>query len=333
MTEVSVIIPVYQAENYIRTCVQSVLCQTYKNIEIILVDDGSKDHSLQICEELCRMDQRIRVIHQENKGVSSARNRGINEASGEYVLFVDSDDLIAPQMIEDMLQRAVISQVDIVICGFDYVYKDRVETRIPKLSEAAYSQENIYSNFWKLYKEDVLHNIGTKLYSKQLLDKNSIRFNEKQTVLEDIQFCLDAIKAANNIYICAGNFYKYNLQANQYSIQKTYRRDYYQNLQSLFQFIANLGVKKDKDFYLIYMDSILLTLLNELYRSKTNVIAVMKEYNTICRLDYVKESVKYIPRKDVRYVKYLIYKKIWHRRVCGLLILVYLWYIERAIFE
>ena len=106
--KISVIIPVYNAEKYISDCLESVVRQTYKNLEILLVDDGSKDGSAGICQEWCKKDARIRLLQKENGGVSSARNLGLQEASGEYVTFVDEDDWIGERMLEKL--RAFIER-------------------------------------------------------------------------------------------------------------------------------------------------------------------------------------------------------------------------------
>ena len=103
----SVIMPVYNGEQYLNYSIQSVLNQTYKDYELILVDDGSTDHSLEICEKYQSKDERIRVISQENKGISGARNAGIDIATGEYITFMDSDDVIQPEMYEIMLNHMV----------------------------------------------------------------------------------------------------------------------------------------------------------------------------------------------------------------------------------
>lgn len=328
MEIVSVIVPVYQAEKYISQCLQSILNQTYREIEVILVDDGSKDHSLKICNTFAQKDDRVKVLHQENQGVSAARNRGLNEARGDYILFVDSDDTIENTMIEYMIAKAEEGCYDIVICGFDHVYIDRIETKIPKLKEGSYNRNYIYANFWEFYREGILHNIGTKLYSRRLLNDNHICFDEKRTVLEDIQFCMDAIKCTDSIYICPHNFYKYMMQTNQNSIQKTYRKNFYLNLQQFFCFIESLGIEKSKDFYLTYMDAILLTLMNEFYDDRKNVKNIIIEYKDICNLNYVKEASRYIIRKDVRFSKFLFYQVIWREWVYVLLLMAYIWYLE-----
>ena len=112
---VSIIVPVYNVEQYLRRCIESILSQTYHNFELILVDDGSTDSSGAICDEYALADERIHVIHKPNGGVSSARNAGIDTAKGEYILFVDSDDRVEPQHISNMIPSA---DEDLVRAGF-----------------------------------------------------------------------------------------------------------------------------------------------------------------------------------------------------------------------
>lgn len=114
---VSVIVPVYNVEDYLGRCVESILAQTYQNLEIILVDDGAKDSSGSICDAYAAKDHRIRVIHKENGGLSSARNAGIDIARGEYLKFVDSDDWIEPDAVENLLSMALEHQVELVVGG------------------------------------------------------------------------------------------------------------------------------------------------------------------------------------------------------------------------
>lgn len=118
MELISIIVPIYKVEEYLQRCVNSLRNQSYKNIEIILVDDGSPDGCPQMCDALAKEDGRIRVIHKENGGLSSARNAGIHVANGEYVVFVDSDDYIAEHMLEMMYQRITLDGTDLCICDF-----------------------------------------------------------------------------------------------------------------------------------------------------------------------------------------------------------------------
>lgn len=117
MPTITVIVPVYNVEPYLRQCIDSILAQTYRDFELILVDDGSPDNCGAICDEYARRDSRIRVIHQENGGLSAARNAGIDSATGEYIAFVDSDDVILGTYLEKLLNVALAQQADISVCG------------------------------------------------------------------------------------------------------------------------------------------------------------------------------------------------------------------------
>ena len=126
MTKVSVIVPVYNTERTVEKCIQSIQKQSYNNIEIVLVDDGSPDNAPAICEEYAKRDTRIVVCHKKNGGLSDARNFGIKRATGAYIGFVDSDDYVAPDMYEKLLETAVKNAADIVNCGFFLVENGRI---------------------------------------------------------------------------------------------------------------------------------------------------------------------------------------------------------------
>ena len=132
MDLVSVIIPVYNVEIYLRECLQSVIGQTYKNLEILLIDDGATDNSGKICDEIAKEDQRIKVFHRENEGVSAARNFGIEQASGGWIFFVDSDDLLMQNTIELSMQY-VKPEDDICFIGLKS-FNDNEDVKIKKIS-------------------------------------------------------------------------------------------------------------------------------------------------------------------------------------------------------
>lgn len=121
MEKISIIVPIYNVEKYLKTCLDSIINQTYQNLEIILVDDGSTDNSGEICEEYRKTDSRIILIHKENEGLSMARNFGLDIASGDYISFVDSDDFIARNMMEALYNRLLETQSDMAICSIQHV--------------------------------------------------------------------------------------------------------------------------------------------------------------------------------------------------------------------
>ena len=127
MKKISIIVPIYNIEKYLPRCLDSILAQTYKNLEVILVDDGSVDNSGMIADKYARKDQRIKVIHQVNQGVSVARNTGIDLATGDYIGFVDGDDYIEPDMYEILMRIIDEQQVDIAHCGYQMVYPSKTE--------------------------------------------------------------------------------------------------------------------------------------------------------------------------------------------------------------
>ena len=121
---ISVIVPVYKVEGYLERCLVSIVNQSYRNLEILLIDDGSPDNCPRMCDELAEMDDRIKVIHKANGGLSDARNVGIEVAAGDYIMFVDSDDYIYPEMCQKLINTAMIENADIVSCNFYWTYPD-----------------------------------------------------------------------------------------------------------------------------------------------------------------------------------------------------------------
>jgi len=177
MPELSIIVPVYNVETYVEKCICSILAQTFANFELILVDDGSTDRSGEICEEMARRDARIRVIHKNNGGLSSARNTGIETARGAYLGFVDSDDYIAPDMYEILYKNLVKEQADVSICG---IY-DCYEGKTPRKAKPGYrlcdAQEAIYEAFGgNMFSVNAVN----KLYRREIFE--TIRYPEGKTI-------------------------------------------------------------------------------------------------------------------------------------------------------
>lgn len=198
---ISIIIPVYQVEKYIRKCLDSVLCQTYADLEIILVDDGSKDACPGICDAYAKIDSRIRVIHQENAGLSAARNSGIEIAGGEYIGFIDSDDYIEPTMYEKLYAAAESTGADIVICGFQRENEAGKTLQVENIKPCSGTgidfirQDGIKKNYaWN------------KLFRRELFE--SIRFPVGKTY-EDVYIMQDIFAQADNVTSIADIAYHY----------------------------------------------------------------------------------------------------------------------------
>ena len=145
MSKVSVIIPVYKVEEYLDRCVQSVLAQTHEDMEVLLVDDGSPDNCGALCDGYAKKDSRVRAIHRENGGLSAARNTGLDASTGDYVLFVDGDDYIAPDMVETLLAALEETGADMAVCGVKCVDDAGTPVRaLPPMEAGAFPPEEIY---------------------------------------------------------------------------------------------------------------------------------------------------------------------------------------------
>ena len=207
--KISIIIPVYNVEKYVKKCIESVINQEYTNLEIIIVNDGSTDNSGDICDYYANKDKRIILIHQENQGLSMARNNGLDIATGEYIGFVDSDDWIAPDMYYMLYDNAVRYNADISMCNFYYI--DHNEKKTP------YSNENVNVKMLEgVYK--IAHNIRlsnncvwNRLYKRHLF--NEIRFPKGKT-FEDIFVMHKLIENANKLVLSSQCKYYYLLREN-----------------------------------------------------------------------------------------------------------------------
>lgn len=203
---ITIIVPVYNTAEYLDQCVQSILNQSYRNLEIILVDDGSTDLSGSICDKYAVTDIRVRVIHQQNKGISEARNRGLDIAQGQYVTFVDSDDFIAPKMYEILINEMRITDADIVICNFACV--DEEDNIIERQSPICNETLSVSSLIHKLYLNNFWYYtvVWNRIYKKEIF--KTLRFNLMK-VNEDNYIFYDSVKNARKIVTIQSPLYFY----------------------------------------------------------------------------------------------------------------------------
>lgn len=195
---ISVVVPIYNTESYLKKCVDSIINQTYTNIEIILVDDGSIDNSGKICDEYEKKDNRIRVLHKKNEGVSSARNKGIEEASGEYIGFVDSDDYIESTMYEKLLNSIINNKTDIAICNYSSNNEFDLKKNI-------LSQQEMFDLI--LDKDKFRGYTCNKIYKVELLKE--IKFNTDISLCEDLLFNCEYFIKCKNMSVVNEKLYNY----------------------------------------------------------------------------------------------------------------------------
>lgn len=205
---ISIIVPIYKVEKFLPKCIESILTQSYSDFELILVDDGSPDECPEICDEYAEKDQRIIVIHQKNSGVSAARNAGLKIAQGQYIGFVDPDDFVASDMYEKMVQAMEKSEVELVVCGYDYYDEEyRIdETRKYKIvSDEVINQKELMKRMSDM-PPTLRHGVVNKLFKSNLLSR--MNFIEGLHSSEDVMLLSEYIKLVKSAVIIHQPLYK-----------------------------------------------------------------------------------------------------------------------------
>lgn len=288
---ISVIIPVYNVEKYLTRCLDSVLAQTYTNLEILLIDDGSTDASGKICDKYARQDKRVRVFHKPNGGVSSARNMGLDNASGDYIGFVDSDDYIDPTMYVHLSSLINIYQTDIAVCNIYYCsskkeFKASHPGKIYKGMEAfalCVHQKSVFVSIWnKLYKRECIGNI---------------RFSQEKRS-EDYKFLYDIFKKGSSLVYSNDVKYFYDVprtrqnfigQRDMESVllkRKMFEQAQHSPNQTETQTLHDEYIK---DLFVVYMQLMLENRSSEFPQITTSA---KREYISFLRAHYISKKLK-----------------------------------------
>lgn len=252
---VSVIVPVYNAEKYLGRCVESILAQTYRYIEIILINDGSRDNSLKECYLFSEKDRRIKVVNKQNSGVSATRNLGITLANGSFLCFIDSDDYIENDYIEKMLMQN--QDKALTICGyFIDTYK---ENGTVSVAEKRYKNNGIAikDNFADIFHQGFLSAIWNKIYDVEILRKNNLKFDESLSLGEDLLFNLEYLKTGIDNFIFIDVPLYHYIKHGTESLDNKYRKDFLEIQEKLFEkliSVAELYMVADIKKSIIYSD-------------------------------------------------------------------------------
>ncbi len=232
---ISIIVPIYRVEAYLEQCIQSILNQTYKKLEIILVDDGSDDKCPQICDYYAQIDKRIKVIHKKNGGIDSARKAGMLISTGKYIGYVDGDDWIEPEMYESLLNYACKYNVDVVESGMIDSWINREKNRVLYLEEGCYKgQDFIEQVETKILYAGVFFEYGIAPYtcSKLFLKDKIIKYQMMEGITnithDDIMICLPCIVESKSIYVTHNCYYHY--RARNDSLKRKLRKNVIPNL-------------------------------------------------------------------------------------------------------
>ncbi len=213
--KVSIVVPIYNGEKYIENCVKNLLAQTYKNLEFILVDDGSTDNTSKICDLKAMLDPRFVVVHQENGGLSAARNAGTAKATGDYILYYDVDDDITEDLVKDNLELAIENDADVVMYNFWYHNVDE-NNRI----ENSYSydfcgsgDEFFHHCLSKTIKREIFNAPWNKLYRLSFIKENNLKFLPEYPIYEDIIFASNMLQYADKIVVNSRRYYVYYVRS------------------------------------------------------------------------------------------------------------------------
>lgn len=294
---ISIIIPVYNVESYVTRCVLSVEKQTYENIEIILVDDGSTDNSGRICDNLATNDVRIRVIHKNNGGLSDARNVGIENSTGEYIFFVDSDDWIEFNTIEYLYEILLKYNSDIAVCGYydETNIEESSDDLNPQIYEYRSNLEAINGLIFDGAKIGVV--VWNKLYRKELFKK--IRFIYGK-LNEDIFFTPKVLYYTNRMVASTKKLYHYLVSRQDSIMNKPLTR---KNLDAIEAFKDNAVFFEENkmsvlaDLYWFKYYGMMITMYCKFYKiSKTDIAAELKEN--------IHDEFFFIARKCIRMKNY-----------------------------
>lgn len=303
----SIIVPVYNVEKYLIQCIDSLLCQTYSNIEIILVDDGSNDNSGKICDKYMQMDSRIKVIHKKNEGLGMARNSGLECATGKYVTFVDSDDFLKKDAIEKLIDAIKRYDADTVIGGYSRVdesgkciFNDKFETRcylgkevqnilFPRLMGSAPNN-----------KDSIRPSVWNAAYSISIIRENNLRFpSEREYIAEDIVFDIEYYRFSKKVALIDSISYMYRVTPG--SLTQTYKPDRYKKIKYLYEYIfkrldelnyEECVINRARRMFFVYVR---MSLNQECTTKDINMVNAIKQINKVCRDELLKDTIKRYP--------------------------------------
>lgn len=227
---ISIILPVFNKQKYIRNIIEQILSQSYCNFELLIVDDGSYDLSGKICDEYANKDRRVKVFHTTNNGVSAARNLALSKSNGEYIAFLDADDSISVDYLDNMRQCIIDNKVDLVITGFTKIWEESNRKEyIDVPFEGLISCEKFFQNYAIVQLKNGLYGYSwAKLFKKEIL--KDTYFNETLSLAEDLDFCLTIYGKIKKIYFLNVHDYHYLQEAENNSVKNDEEIDYFSQL-------------------------------------------------------------------------------------------------------
>lgn len=242
--KLSVVVPVYNMQMYIEQCLNSLIAQTYPNFELIIIDDGSTDHSGQICERYRSKFRNIEIVHKENEGLISARIEGLHRATGQYIAFVDADDWVDKDFLEFLITNIESNQADMVVTGYIKEEKTRNEKVVNYFESGIYNREDMEKQifpqmlcFKSFFEFGISPYLWNKIYKKEILQKCYQGINTNINIGEDVAVVYPYLLQANKLIIC--NEAKYHYRRHNQSMTADKKQDFYANAANLYLYLYN----------------------------------------------------------------------------------------------
>ena len=303
MEKISIVVPVYNVEKYLKDALESIINQTYKNIEILLVDDGSKDSSGIICDEYAEKDNRVRVFHQENKGLSGARNTALNNATGKYIMFIDSDDTFELNACEKMYKAIEKYNADYVIGNYIYMDEDGTKWNKAVFSEEKYDEFKLSIKDYEKSFYIMNSGVWNKIFRKSFLDNIQIKFEEGLPA-EDAIFTTYCFIKSTNVYYIPSIVYNYR-QRKSDSISVELTHGYFSGINKAYKIIYNnFKINNELEYYRYFyaksMNYILYKFIDSTKIKKEEKIEIINEMKWFYELGFeikvptILKPIKYI---------------------------------------
>lgn len=254
--KISIIIPVYNVEKYLNRCIESVVNQSFKELEIILVDDGSPDNCPKMCDDWATKDSRIKIVHKKNEGLGLARNTGMQHATGEYIAFIDSDDYVDLNMYEILYTKAALHNADIVYCGHkfglkDGTYEDRCDYKEETVFDNSKDIEDLsISYFYPLKGSTKMMSVWHSIYKREVIKTEF--YSEREVVSEDLHFQVSAILNSKKIVYIPDSLYYYCYNGE--SLSHTFKFSKVYGYQKLMNLLLKAYPGKEHYVYKFYFN-------------------------------------------------------------------------------
>lgn len=318
---ISIVVPIYNVEPFLCSCIDSILNQTYRYFELILVDDGSPDNCPAICDEYAEKDDRIIVIHQQNGGISSARNAGIKVANGNYIMFVDSDDFLHPETCSLMYDAILSKPNSWILCDIARV-DEKGKITSDNSDDSLYNEFCKNSTYFGAFKLTLSGSVCNKIYNLNRIKDNNIFFDEKKSLGEDVLFDITYYKLCSGIFFVSKPLYYYRVVSG--SLTNSYHPYHLETYIELFSlrlpFIEKSELSDFCDIYFYYFLSLLSNVFDK--RNTMSFLQKMSYNNRLMNSNEFKQCVKYTSGKNdskllIRITKLHNYYILWLFQKCS----------------